>query len=114
MDVPPPPIDHQTHTRGMFVRDVLMLQIKLLLGNLHNFVLIPLTLAAAALDLVFKSGRHGSRFYRVLDWGRQAEEAIGLYRALDDLRPETDEAGAQAQPTAAIAPPLLPPVQDLP
>jgi hypothetical protein len=109
MDMPPSPINHPPHTRGMFVRDVLVLQIKLLLLSLHSFVLMPATLAAAALDLVFKSGRHGSRFYRVLDWGRQAEEAIGLYRALDDLRPEADEAARDAQETA-----LLPAAEDLP
>jgi hypothetical protein len=113
MDVPPPRLDGQPHTRGVFVRDVLVLQIKLLLGNLHNFVLMPLTLGAAALDLVFKSGRHGSRFYRVLDWGRQAEEAIGLYRALDDLRPETDEAASEP-PRDANAIPLLPAAENLP
>jgi hypothetical protein len=110
MDVPPPPIDHQPHTRGMFVRDVLVLQIKLLLLSLHSFVLVPLTLAAAALDLVFKSGRHGSRFYRVLDWGRQAEEAIDLYRALDDLRPETDPAATEP-PRDKV--PLLPAASSL-
>jgi hypothetical protein len=113
MDVPPPRFDRQPHTRGVFVRDVLVLQIKLLLGNLHNFVLMPLTLAAAALDLVFKSGRHGSRFYRVLDWGRQAEEAIGLYSALDDLRPEPDEAASEP-PRDANAIPLLPAAENLP
>jgi hypothetical protein len=111
MDVPPPHIDHQPHTRGMFVRDVFVLQIKLLLLSLHNFVLVPLTLAAAALDLVFKSGGHGSRFYRVLDWGRQAEEAIGLYRALDDL--ETDQAAAEP-PRDAQGVPLLPVVENSP
>lgn len=60
-----------------------MLQLKLLIGNVHNFILIPATMGAAALDVIFRSGRHGSRFYRVLDWGRQADEAIGLYSALD-------------------------------
>jgi len=113
MITPPPRIDHQPHTRGMFVRDVLVLQIKLLLLGLHNFVLVPATLAAAALDFVFKSGRHGSRFYRVLDWGRQAEEAIGLYRALDDFRPETDEA-ASAPSRDAHETPLLPAAENLP
>lgn len=78
----PPPHD-PPHSRWIFIRDVLVLQLKLLLGNLHNFVLIPATLIAAALDLVFKSDRHGGRFYRVLDWGRRGEEAIGLYSALD-------------------------------
>lgn len=112
MDVPPPPIDQQTHTREMFIRDVLILQIKLLLLSLHNFVLVPLTLGAVALDLVFKSGRHGSRFYRTLDWGRRAEEAIDLYRALDDLRPETDE-GAKASSEYTSKPPRPPSAEHL-
>jgi hypothetical protein len=62
---------------------VLALQLKLLAGNVHNFILIPATLAAALLDLIFKSGTHGARFYRVLEWGRRAEESIGLYSAID-------------------------------
>lgn len=80
--LPPVPED-EPDGRWPFLRDVLVLQLKLLIGNLHNFVLIPATLAAAALDILFKSVRHGSRFYRVLDWGRRADEAIGLYSALD-------------------------------
>jgi hypothetical protein len=71
------------NTRWHFIRDVLVLQLKLLLGNVHNFFLIPITLIAAVLDLVFKTDRHGGRFYRALEWGRRAEEAIGLYSALD-------------------------------
>ena len=50
---------------------------------MHNLILVPATTAAAILDLLFKSDRHGSRFYRVLEWGRRADEAIGLYGALD-------------------------------
>lgn len=75
--------DDESHGRWPFIRDVLVLQVKLLIGNLHNLVLVPATTAAAALDLIFKSGPHGSRFYRVLEWGRRADEAIGLYDALD-------------------------------
>jgi hypothetical protein len=47
---------------------------------------MPATLAAALLDLIFRSGSHGSRFYRVLEWGRRSEEAIGLYTALEPDR----------------------------
>jgi hypothetical protein len=72
-----------SHARWRFIGDVLVLQLKLVLGNLHNLVLIPATLGAAALDLIFKAERHGARFYRVLDWGRKADEGIGLYNALD-------------------------------
>ncbi|MGH6876679.1 MAG: hypothetical protein ACREHV_04785 [Rhizomicrobium sp.] len=80
---PSPHSDNQPDSRWPFLRDVLVLQLKLLIGNLHNFILIPATMGAAVLDLIFKSGRHGSRFYQVLDWGRRAEDAIGLYGALD-------------------------------
>jgi hypothetical protein len=79
----PPRNDDEPHGRWPFIRDVLVLQLKLLIGNLHNFILIPATTIAAALDLIFRSDRHGARFYRVLEWGRRADEAIGLYDALD-------------------------------
>jgi hypothetical protein len=79
----PPPPSGKPYGRWPFIRDVLLLQVKLLIGNVHNLILVPATTAAAVLDLIFKSGRHGSRFYRVLEWGRRADEAIGLYGALD-------------------------------
>jgi len=82
MTTPPLP-SGEPYGRWPFIRDVLVLQVKLLIGNVHNLVLVPATTAAAALDLIFKTERHGSRFYRVLEWGRRADEAIGLYDALD-------------------------------
>jgi len=83
IDPSPPPLSGEPQGRWPFIRDVLILQVKLLIGNVHNLVLVPATTAAAVLDLIFKSDRHGSRFYRVLEWGRRADEAIGLYGALD-------------------------------
>jgi hypothetical protein len=79
----PEPIPEDPHARWIFIRDVLVLQLKLLLGNVHNFILIPATMVAAALDLFVKSDRHGGRFYKVLEWGRELDERIGLYSALD-------------------------------
>jgi hypothetical protein len=73
----------KAHGRWPFIRDVLLLQLKMSIGGLHNLVLVPATTVAALLDLLFRSGPHGSRFYRVLEWGRRADEAIGLYGALD-------------------------------
>jgi hypothetical protein len=69
-------------TRSDFIRDVLALQVKLVVGGFLSFILGPATLAAAFVDLIWKSGSHGSRFYRVLDWGRQSDDALGLYAAL--------------------------------
>jgi hypothetical protein len=85
-------------TRSNFIWDVFALQVKLLAGGLLSFVLGPATLAAAFLDLIWKSGSHGSRFYRVLDWGRQCEETLGLYAALEQ-RYETINAPAAIDPS---------------
>ena len=79
---PHPLKEVRPRTRSEFVWDVLALQVKLLIGSAIGFLLGPATLIAAFLDLIFKSGPHGSRFYRVLTWGRQFEEALGFYDAL--------------------------------
>src|SRR4051794_23893939 len=78
----PPPED--PHARWKFLRDVMVFQFKLVLGNLHNFLFVPVSLVAAAADLLFKSGRQGSRFYKVMEWAEHGDEAIGLYSALED------------------------------
>jgi len=73
-----------SHERWSFLRDVLVFQVKLVLGNIHNFVFVPVSLAAAAADVFFKHERHGSRFYKVMEWAKQGDEAIGLYSALEE------------------------------
>lgn len=81
-DVTPP----MTDARWRFLRDVAVFQLKLFLDNLRDFALVPVSLAAAALDLVAKGERHGSRFYKVLEWGWHSERVIDLYSMI-----ETDE-----------------------
>jgi hypothetical protein len=71
--------------------------VKLAVGGFLSFILGPATLAAAFLDLIFKSESRGSRFYRVLDWGRQSDEALGLYVALQQ-KYETINAPAEVDP----------------
>ncbi|HEX3942594.1 MAG TPA: hypothetical protein VHW69_00765 [Rhizomicrobium sp.] len=73
-----------SHERWSFLRDVLVFQVKLVLGNIHNFIFVPVSLAAAAADMFFKHERHGSRFYKVMEWAKQGDEAIGLYSALEE------------------------------
>ena len=85
MSVPAPAPDQlpeDPHERWRFLRDVLVFQLKLVIGNLHNFIFVPISLIAAAADLFFKSGRQGTRFYKVMEWARSGDEAIDLYSAL--------------------------------
>lgn len=71
-------------SRWPFIRDVLVFQFKLVLGNLLNFVLVPVTIAASIYDLFGdKPGvRRGDTFYQALDAGREIEERINIYGAV--------------------------------
>jgi len=80
MEPLPPPND--PHLRWKFLRDVLVFQLKLILGNLQNFVLVPVSLVAAFLDLFIKGNREGEKFYKVMDWGRRTDEMINVYSAI--------------------------------
>lgn len=77
---PRPEPDH----RWPFIRDVLVFQLKLVLGNVLNFVLVPVTIVAAVYDLVVgKPGvRQGDSFYQALEAGREIEERINIYGAV--------------------------------
>ena len=77
--------------RWMFLRDVLVFQLKLLVDNLRDFALMPISLGAALVDLVFRGEREGALFYRVLRWGAHSEKIIDVYSAID---PPSREAAA--------------------
>ena len=79
--LPPPPTEE--HARWRFLRDVAVFELKLALNNLHNFVQIPLTLAVAVFDLVFKGKSEGERFYHLVDLGRTIDDSIGIYSIID-------------------------------
>ena len=58
-------------------------QLKMLLDNVRDFALMPVSLVAALIDLIFKGKRHGSLFYQVLRWGAHSEEVINVYSAIE-------------------------------
>ena len=70
--------------RKTLVRNVLLLQLKLLLDALRDLALSPLTLAAAAVDFVL-AGHQPPRYFRgVLKLGERSEEWIDLWSAARD------------------------------
>jgi hypothetical protein len=74
------------HPRWRIVRDVAVLQLKLFIGNVHNLLLMPVCLFAAALDILFKNRRDEALLYKTLAWARHFEERIGLYSSLHEDR----------------------------
>ncbi len=55
----------------------------MLLDNVRDFALMPLSLGAALFDLLVKGEREGALFYKVLKWGAHSEEVIDVYSAIE-------------------------------
>jgi len=73
--------------RWRFLRDVVVFQLKMVVDNLRDLALMPVSLGAALLDLLFGGKREGALFYRVLRWGAQSERMIDVYSAIDQHGP---------------------------
>jgi hypothetical protein len=83
----PTPTRSNAEGRWRFIRDVLVFQVKLLLDNVRDFALVPVSLGAAIIDLIFKGEREGTLFYKVLRWGAHSEEVIDVYSAIEHHDP---------------------------
>ena len=87
MTLTPTPTRTNADHRWQFIRDVLVFQVKLLLDNVRDFALVPVSLVAAIVDLIFKGEREGALFYKVLRWGAHSEEVIDVYSAIEHHDP---------------------------
>jgi hypothetical protein len=68
-------------TRWRLVHDVAVFQIKLGMETVLDLTLIPVSLAAAALDLLFGNWRQPRWFHAVLRFGERCERRIDLWGA---------------------------------
>lgn len=76
-------IDNELADRWTLIRDILVLQLKLLMDGLRDVLLVPISLFVGTLSL-FKSGEaRGSGFYQLLRLGRSSERWINLFGAAD-------------------------------
>ena len=82
-----PPPRSGSGERWRFLRDVVVFQVKMLLDNVRDFALMPISLGAAIIDLIYKGEREGALFYKVLRWGAHSEEVIDVYSAIEHHPP---------------------------
>jgi len=69
--------------RWTLIRDIGVLQVKLIVDGLRDLVLLPLSLAAGIISLLSsKDGKLGLQFYHLLAWGKQTELWINLFGAV--------------------------------
>ncbi len=81
-------------TRWRLVRDVLVFQIKLGMEAVLDITLIPVSLAAAGVDLLLGNWRRPRWFHAVLRFGERCEHRINLWgvasHGVDAPRSEAD------------------------
>lgn len=72
------------------IRDVAVLQLKLIVDGFRDLVLLPASLVAGIVSLVRgENGKPGPQFYRLLAVGKQSEHWINLFGALRNAPAET-------------------------
>ena len=75
------PDDSNHGTRWRLLRDVVVFQIKLAMEAVLDLTLIPVSLAAAALDALLGNWRQPRWFHAVLRFGERCEHRIDLWGA---------------------------------
>ncbi len=74
------------------VRDVAVLQVKLVVDGLRDLVLVPASLIAGIISIMrMRNGKPGDEFYTLVSVGKQSERWINLFGALRNAPPEIVE-----------------------
>jgi len=71
-------------TRSQLIRDVLLLQVKLLIGAARDLAVVPVTLAAAFLDLILSKQQAPRFFHQVLRLCERSDQWIDVWSAARD------------------------------
>ena len=69
--------------RWTLIRDALVFQLKLAVDGFRDFLLMPISLAAAVFDLLRVGPRPGRQFYDLLQIGHKTEYWINLFGAAE-------------------------------
>ncbi len=78
--------------RWTLMRDVAVLQAKLIVDGLRDLVLVPASIVAGIISLTSGTdGRPGSQFYQLLGLGKQSERWINLFGALENAPPDLEQ-----------------------
>ena len=77
--------------RWTLIRDVAVLQVKLIVDGLRDLILVPLSLIAGIVSLASgEKGVPGTQFYRLLGVGKQSELWINLFGAMRNAPPDLE------------------------
>ena len=75
--------------RKTLIRDVAMFQVKLVVDGFRDLILLPASLIAGLISFFHTEDEAaGPEFYRVISVGKQSEDWIDLFGAVDHAPPE--------------------------
>lgn len=80
------------HSRSRLLRNLLVFQVKLWAEGLKDVALVPLSLTAAVIDLVFLGIFRRSALYAVMELGTRFEAWVNLYGAIENVPRRADQA----------------------
>jgi len=87
-----PEQEQPSSQRWTLIRDIAVLQAKLIVDGLRDLVLVPASIIAGIVSLASGAdGRPGSQFYQLLGLGKQSERWINLFGALENAPPDLEE-----------------------
>ncbi len=73
----------------VLIRDIGVLQVKLIIDGFRDLVLVPASLIAGIISVArTENGQPGSEFYRLVSAGKRSERWINLFGALRNAPPE--------------------------
>lgn len=91
---PLPPQPQEGVRRGTLIRDVALLQVKLIVDGVRDFVLVPVSLVAGFVSFVSAGESSGRQFYDLLRFGKKSERWINLFGAVDNVPAPPDKRDA--------------------
>ena len=77
--------------RWTVIRDVAVLQGKLIIDGLRDFILVPVSLVAGIVSLLKTGDTPGTEFYDLLRAGRRSERWINLFGAAERVHGLADD-----------------------
>jgi hypothetical protein len=69
--------------RWTLIRDILVLQVKLVVDGLRDVILVPISLIIGIVSLLKAGNASGAEFYELLRVGRRSERWINLFGAAE-------------------------------
>ena len=86
---PKPHSEEQRAPLWVLIRDVGVLQVKLIIDGLRDLLLVPASLVAGVVSLIrAENGIPGPEFYQLVSVGKQSEQWINLFGALRNAPPD--------------------------